>query len=186
MRIDGDCWRWTGYTNAKGYGQIRWAPAGGSGTVYVHRAAHHVWNDPSFPLLARGSGIQIDHVATKCVLGPPCINPEHLEPVTNRVNSQRTYPEGSVLGAVERVSAYTQAKTWTCHITIDGRARYIGSFHTPHAAGRAYDAACIALGLEPRNCNLGLTSYPSDIELARVARKVQRYHQATKQKEAAA
>jgi hypothetical protein len=60
----GDCWHWTGYRGANGYGRINVAGR----TVYAHRAAYE---------LAHGAipdGLQVLH---RCDT-PACVRPEHL------------------------------------------------------------------------------------------------------------
>lgn len=71
-----ECWEWTGHRHAFGYGLI------GKGR-YTTLVAHRV----SWEML-RGEipdGLQIDHLCRN----PPCVNPWHLEPVTQRVNLLR-------------------------------------------------------------------------------------------------
>jgi hypothetical protein len=69
------CWLWTGYADPLGYGQtyvdgrVRWA----------HRAAYE------FYVGKIPDGLVLDH---KCRV-PCCVNPDHLEPVTQKVNVRR-------------------------------------------------------------------------------------------------
>ena len=77
-----DCWLWTGASTALGYGQF----SGGQGRlVYAHRWSyeHHVGPIPE--------GLVIDHLCQT----PSCVNPEHLEPVTQAENVRRTYLRGA-------------------------------------------------------------------------------------------
>lgn len=74
--LPGDCWLWTGTINHKGYGHI-----------YIDgstRRAHRV----SWELLVGPieDGKHLDHLCRN----RSCINPEHLEPVTNAVNAERS------------------------------------------------------------------------------------------------
>ncbi len=74
-KIDvGDCWEWTG-AKARGYGY----------TWYEGKVspAHRV----VYELLVGGipDGLQIDHLCRN----PPCVNPDHLEPVTSEENTRR-------------------------------------------------------------------------------------------------
>lgn len=70
------CWLWTGYKQPKGYGTFK-----RNGTMQLaHRAAYE---------LLRGeipAGLQLDHLCRN----RSCVNPDHLEPVTNRENCARS------------------------------------------------------------------------------------------------
>jgi|SRR5687767_5564199 len=69
------CWIWTATLNPDGYGRIRV----GKRTVFAHRAMYELQVGP-IP-----AGLQLDHLCRV----RECVNPEHLEPVTNRENSRR-------------------------------------------------------------------------------------------------
>lgn len=76
---DGDCLRWTGFRQPGGYGQMK---AGGAAPELVHRVAYR---------LAHGSipdGYQIDHLCRV----RDCVNPDHLEAVTQQENLSRKSP----------------------------------------------------------------------------------------------
>lgn len=79
VEADG-CWIWTGSIR-KGYGQI-WTSLDASGhrsLLQAHRASYE---------LARGpipEGLDLDHLCRNRL----CVNPDHLEPVTRRVNILR-------------------------------------------------------------------------------------------------
>ena len=66
------CWLWTGYCNPKGYGRI---------TVNYKPMFTHRWSYENFigPI---PNGLVLDHL---CQI-KNCVNPEHLEPVTNKTN----------------------------------------------------------------------------------------------------
>lgn len=73
--VSGNCWVWTGRTNRNGYGRIWWEKK----EPVLHRV---VW------LILRGAipaGLVLDHL---CKVRR-CCNPDHLEPVTTKVNVQR-------------------------------------------------------------------------------------------------
>jgi HNH endonuclease len=69
------CWLWTGARSAAGYGQMR---VDGR-TLYVHRLAWEMLRGPISP------GLVLDHL---CRIHN-CMNPGHLEPVSQRVNILR-------------------------------------------------------------------------------------------------
>jgi HNH endonuclease len=70
------CWLWIGADNGSGYGRFYPAPRQ---SVAAHRFAYELLVGP-IP-----EGLQLDHLCRN----PPCVNPAHLEPVTNRENSLR-------------------------------------------------------------------------------------------------
>ena len=69
----GDCWEWIAARDPNGYGRFRKALA--------HRWAyiHLVGPIPD--------ALPLDHLCRN----PPCVNPDHLEPVTHGVNYRRGY-----------------------------------------------------------------------------------------------
>jgi hypothetical protein len=76
VRISDGCWEWTGYRNAKGYGAAYFR---GRKSMPAHRAIY---------VLAVGAvadGLVLDHLCRNRA----CVNPAHLEVVTNRVNVLR-------------------------------------------------------------------------------------------------
>lgn len=69
------CWLWMGVLMPNGYGQL----SINGRHAYAHRASYETFVGP-IP-----EGLTIDHLCRqRC-----CINPEHLEPVTTRVNLLR-------------------------------------------------------------------------------------------------
>lgn len=70
------CWLWAGADNASGYGKLA---IGHSARVYAHRASYELAKGP-IP-----DGMHLDHLCRVTC----CINPDHLEPVTNRENARR-------------------------------------------------------------------------------------------------
>lgn len=72
------CWAWLGTPRRNGYGQIN----DGHRQVYVHRFAYELLAGP-IP-----DGLTIDHLCRNKL----CVNPAHMEPVTNAENIRRMIP----------------------------------------------------------------------------------------------
>lgn len=69
------CWEWTAHRHVSGYGMINIDRV----PRYAHRVAYE---------MLRGEipdGLQLDHLCRN----RGCVNPDHLEPVTNRENTLR-------------------------------------------------------------------------------------------------
>lgn len=88
----GDCVLWRGQVNAEGYGRINTHRDGKPRRFRVHRLVYELHIGP-IP-----DGFVIDHTChsadSSCIGGPACthrrcINPHHLEAVTQQVNAQR-------------------------------------------------------------------------------------------------
>ena len=71
----GPCWSWAAGRNGCGYGTFR---AGGR-MVYAHRFAYELLVGPITP------GLQVDHLCR----ARNCVNPAHMEPVTQQENFER-------------------------------------------------------------------------------------------------
>lgn len=71
------CWLWTGASGQWGYGRFN---KGSRTYTASHRYAYEVLIGP-IP-----DGLTLDHLCRN----PPCVNPDHLEPVTQRENSLRS------------------------------------------------------------------------------------------------
>lgn len=72
---DHACWIWKAGVNNKGYGQF-WFEGK---LIYAHRVAYELTKGP-IP-----EGLTIDHLCRNRV----CVNPDHMEPVTNGENVLR-------------------------------------------------------------------------------------------------
>jgi len=70
------CWIWTGSQNGKGYGKVSYLGQ----RHRTHRFSYELLVGP-IP-----AGLQIDHLCRV----RPCMNPQHLEPVTPKVNQERS------------------------------------------------------------------------------------------------
>lgn len=90
VRIDTatDCWLWDGATSTVGYGRFKF-----DGRLQLPHRLSYEANIGSIP-----PGLVIDHTCHDpevCAGGDTCrhrrcVNPSHLEPVTRRVNSERS------------------------------------------------------------------------------------------------
>ena len=72
--LDG-CWVWTGARNRAGYGQV----SRNGSNVSAHRWVYKRMRGPIPP------GLVLDHLC----YNPPCVNPDHLEAVTQEENLRR-------------------------------------------------------------------------------------------------
>lgn len=73
--LDNGCWLWTGKTKSNGYGQFTIDKK----YIYVHRFSYE-YHKAFIP-----EGLVIDHLCRNRA----CVNPDHLEPVTQRINLLR-------------------------------------------------------------------------------------------------
>ena len=75
LDVSGDCWIWNGYKDKVGYGHLGTR----DGVYLVHR---HVWELLVGPIT---DDLVLDHLC----LVKACVNPDHLEPVTQAENNRR-------------------------------------------------------------------------------------------------
>lgn len=101
------CWLWRAATHQKGYGQF-WTGSRKDGSGQMSQA--HIWSWEQ----ANGSvpdGLELDH---KCRVRN-CVNPEHLEPVTHRVNvlrGQSTAAQAARRNSCPKGHEYTSSNTY--------------------------------------------------------------------------
>lgn len=131
---DNGCWHWQGYVSpTTGYGTFLQRTNGVAKTHYVHRAAYDHHNGP-IP-----DGLVVDHTchntddtcfeASEC-LHRRCINPDHLESVTQAVNIER----GKGLAALNAAKTHCPAG----HVyDIENTATFSGKRHCKTCAKAA-------------------------------------------------
>lgn len=99
-KTDG-CWIWTA-ANVRGYGHFSY----GGRRRLTHRLVYEEMRG------AIPSGLQIDHLCRN----PSCVNPDHLEPVTGRVNTLRSPTNMATINAAKthcpRGHEYTSDNTY--------------------------------------------------------------------------
>lgn len=79
IQRNNECWEWTGYVDKRGYGQSFVFTRGKSHTVTAHRLSYKVFRG-ELP-----DDLVLDHLCRNT----KCINPEHLDPVTIKENTNR-------------------------------------------------------------------------------------------------
>ena len=102
------CWLWTASKDGNGYGLFSGRPGGASIRAHIWSYEYHVGPVPD--------GLQLDHLCRKRA----CVNPEHLDPVTSRVNSLRgdtVYAANAAKTHCKRGHEFTPENT---HITTQG------------------------------------------------------------------
>lgn len=95
------CWRWTANTLPNGYGRF-WL---NGEKRYAHRAAYEMFVGPIPP------GLQVDHLCRS----RRCVNPAHLEAVSQRVNILRgesPYARRKRQDSCLRGHPFTEANTY--------------------------------------------------------------------------
>jgi len=99
-----DCWIWTGAKNSYGYGQIH----KDGKNVYVHRVSFEIHKGP-IP-----KGLVLDHLCRV----RHCLNPDHLEAVTNQENMARA-PKGMLGGNRHKTHCIRGHSLFGPHVRID-------------------------------------------------------------------
>lgn len=121
-----DCWLWLGARHNQGYGHFRL-----NGKIEkAHRVSYR------FVVGDIPKGLQLDHLCKNVA----CVNPYHLEPVTNRENTSRgRLHTGRKQPLPVGVSRFRQR--YLARKMLDGVYKHLGSFTTIEDAKAAYDRA---------------------------------------------
>jgi hypothetical protein len=107
---DDSCWTWLAGT-CRGYGKFR--PGGSRPCVMAHRFAYELLIGPIPP------GLVIDHLCRN----PSCVNPAHMEPVTNAENVMRGYSPHARNARKDRCKSGHEFTPENTRMTQDGRSR---------------------------------------------------------------
>lgn len=121
------CWLWTGAQNGVGYG-----------TFYVkgkHLQAHRY----SYELHGNKipKGMYIDHVLELGCTNTHCVNPDHLQVVTNRENTIRGRRVTEKVSGLPLGVTHDRGK-FKANKMLNGKGRTLGRFATPEEAHIAY------------------------------------------------
>lgn len=120
------CWLWTGAGDGFGYGHFN-AGGGRANSVYVkaHRFAYEQLVGP-IP-----KGLHIDHICHN----PPCVNPDHLRAVENRINAQNRSSLDSRNTVGYRGVSRRPDGRFRAYIGHMGRQIHLGLYDTAEEAG---------------------------------------------------
>lgn len=126
QRAEG-CWLWMGGKFAAGYGRI----GAGGRSLKAHRVAYELL------VGAIPDGLQIDH---KC-RNKLCVNPDHLQAVTQQKNQENRVAEARNKTGIRGVTWNSPNGYWAVHVKANGK-RYWGGAYSDIAEA---EAAAIAL-----------------------------------------
>lgn len=108
------CWEWNGYRRHLGYGAFTRRGK----TSAVHRITYELTHGP-IP-----EGLFIDHICHN----PPCVNPDHLRPVTPKQNQENLTSTRRASSGVRGVTYRAEKKKWQAAVTHNRKYHYVGIF----------------------------------------------------------
>lgn len=109
------CWVWTGALSDKGYGHLN---VGGGVSQYAHRLSYEWRVGPI------ADGLVIDHLCRN----RQCVNPDHLETVSNMVNTQRQGLRSNNKSGHRGVHWVERCRKWHVQVTAKGKVHNGGYF----------------------------------------------------------
>ena len=130
------CWRWLGYVAPDGYGKLRAT----TGNYAAHRLVYEA---------LRGGipdGMVLDHICHN----PACVNPDHLRPVSIRLNVENfTKQRVDNSTGYRGVTFHRASGLFAVRVRHKGTVHSGGYFHTAAEAGEA--ARILRLKLHSNN-----------------------------------
>jgi hypothetical protein len=116
----GDCWEWTAYRGHNGYGQITTgAAAPVKKTALAHRVSYEIANG-KIP-----EGAVIDH---KCH-NKGCVNPDHLQAVSQKQNSENKHGvQRRTQTGVRGVTVNKKTGKFEAKVGHNGKLHHVGLF----------------------------------------------------------